>query len=757
MIIPDDKTVHASSQKSNWTRFERVALPLLREGLWVMPRDPVNKKPFPSWKNGRGAPDPKDPASVTKALRSWAQQWPDADGIMSLTAQPNGVDLDVVDVDHLPDLQWVLDTFGDTPLRVSTGREGGGVHLYYRRDKTWSGSRKTYTQGGPNHKTDFLTATSLVVAPGSTHKTGAAYKLCGSVGEITIEVLRNLPVLDWGKVERHISECKRAKARSGKSVPTGITEIGLSSKPRTERVSKNGTVTQTVEPNQWVLDASRRVGTGGSPAPCPVVVHRKNPESGTLNSRGGVPESLWCHACQVLFLFQKKEPIKEPLRDPVSPERRAEALAEHKADQGEAWVYHTLKKLNQEPFEGEIARRVAESNSLDPVAVELARIAVADASSLRPYFRKHFRFLGVKKAEKPCGSEHAVRHMSTNRILIRLLPCRKLSCPKCGPWMLSLKTAAVRVAASTGGVTFYQSMPTTDFDAWRMRFNRPPKPQVRTTVEDLRDAYKILESRIDARLGPLPDLSPYASRKLTGSVVCTTGATIGKSIEVPGCANDTASKESAYMNLLRENFSSVSLSRQQVYAPEPEGWYVAFQVGSHTHTLSNRKLPGSIALWDMEVIRVGIAWLFLSATKFDTITALTSLDSTELDSDERITCKVTSARSLKLNPEEVVKTARLGQNRWVRMEMLGSETIRNRAKNAGLVARDQGEGPVVDTGELLTQSAFEGYCTALGLNQNQSGEMFVDNGVDDLFGGTPHGSRPTEEEMIEALLGENPL
>lgn len=133
------------------------------------------------------------------------------------------IPLVVIDVDDPGRLAWVVETYGDTPMRVTTGRKGGGVHLYYQMP----GGREILSANGvigpdealrPDKGTtaiDVKAARGYVVAAGSAHPSGKTYELLWD-GEprdpttLTLEDLRELPVLE---PEVHDRELARGEVR----------------------------------------------------------------------------------------------------------------------------------------------------------------------------------------------------------------------------------------------------------------------------------------------------------------------------------------------------------------------------------------------------------------------------------------------------------------------------------------------------------------------------------------------------------------
>lgn len=150
-------------------RFASVSSPWTRLGCNAVPIVPGDKNPAVK---GWGKPDPTKPClhSVDspkcspETLARWAHDFRD----LSVAIFPASIDATVVDVDAMDRLDAVLAVCGPTPFRTYSGREGGGVHLWYHGA---SRSKNAITTG-----VDVKSTGGYVIAPGSIHaKTGNEY------------------------------------------------------------------------------------------------------------------------------------------------------------------------------------------------------------------------------------------------------------------------------------------------------------------------------------------------------------------------------------------------------------------------------------------------------------------------------------------------------------------------------------------------------------------------------------------------------
>lgn len=124
----------------------------------------------------------------------------------------DAMDLCVIDVDDmsvkLRVIQWIKDKGYGQPLVVTTGREGGGEHYYFRRadvnraiDYRSQNAVKLF-----DGKVDMKASGGFVVAPGARHETGVIYKATfkGEPVERLTDVFRQLPEMkleDWREMQ----------------------------------------------------------------------------------------------------------------------------------------------------------------------------------------------------------------------------------------------------------------------------------------------------------------------------------------------------------------------------------------------------------------------------------------------------------------------------------------------------------------------------------------------------------------------------
>jgi len=156
-----------------------------------------------------------------------AEAAPDANPLIILDSGTQGVRFVVIDVDEPGVEAWVKEQYGNTPLSVSTGREGGGVHLYYRAPE---GVHVPQANGviGPDESFDPETGRtpidingkrSYVVAPGAVHKSGVEYLCSVDVDSLTTDwLLANVPEFDVTAYGRHRKESEARKAKHSGSV-----------------------------------------------------------------------------------------------------------------------------------------------------------------------------------------------------------------------------------------------------------------------------------------------------------------------------------------------------------------------------------------------------------------------------------------------------------------------------------------------------------------------------------------------------------
>ena len=204
--------------------FGSIALMWLRLGFSVIPGDggKSGKTPRVQWAQLSGGVDLKPEVSLdVDTICDWSETWPHCQrGLLILDSNPYRR-LVVIDVDEIKWLDWVVETYGDTRLKVSTGRKGGGKHLFYRAPV---GEYVTSRSGfiGPREafewteerfgvsKIDVKGSGAYVVAPGSIHATGATYT---ASEEITGALLDSLPVFDLDLYEQQCAATKSERYR----------------------------------------------------------------------------------------------------------------------------------------------------------------------------------------------------------------------------------------------------------------------------------------------------------------------------------------------------------------------------------------------------------------------------------------------------------------------------------------------------------------------------------------------------------------
>lgn len=153
-----------------------VAAPWIAIGANCLPLVPGEKSPAVSGWGRRGTlalrwcgvSAPLHSESSPKLgpdFYAWVgRQWGDANVLVF----PATVGCTVVDVDDVRKLEAVTRVLGGTPYRVMSGRDGGGVHLWY------AGVVRSVNAIAPG--IDLKSAGGYVLAPGSVHpKTGRPY------------------------------------------------------------------------------------------------------------------------------------------------------------------------------------------------------------------------------------------------------------------------------------------------------------------------------------------------------------------------------------------------------------------------------------------------------------------------------------------------------------------------------------------------------------------------------------------------------
>ncbi|TXH48916.1 MAG: bifunctional DNA primase/polymerase [Desulfurellales bacterium] len=135
--------------------------------------------------------------------------------------------LAVVDVDDLTFLSQVREVVPHTPLESSTGRAGGGRHLWFRLDPRTTCGGHTAKQLG----SDLKLRASFIVVPGSIHVSGVEYRAYVE-GQpidplaISVDLLRSLPVLPHETVEDMLRGDDEWRRRRATQAPPRVVEIG---------------------------------------------------------------------------------------------------------------------------------------------------------------------------------------------------------------------------------------------------------------------------------------------------------------------------------------------------------------------------------------------------------------------------------------------------------------------------------------------------------------------------------------------------
>lgn len=156
--------------------FATIAAPWIALGANVLPIAPGGKSPaVAGWgRSGelaeqhglgrRSLHTAGDPQLPIEAYVRWVEQF----GALNCAVLPGSLDAVVVDVDDPALLDAVLEACGPTDYRTISGREGGGVHLWY--------ASACRSQNAIVGGVDLKSNGGYVLAPGSIHhRTGAPY------------------------------------------------------------------------------------------------------------------------------------------------------------------------------------------------------------------------------------------------------------------------------------------------------------------------------------------------------------------------------------------------------------------------------------------------------------------------------------------------------------------------------------------------------------------------------------------------------
>jgi len=273
-------------------------------------------------------------------------------------------DLAVMDLDDVS-LETVMRArLPQTPLEVTTGRVGGGRHLYYRRDPDARerGSRTKLSSIG----CDYKARAGYVVAPGSIHRTGAEYTAYLNGVQVppeslTADVFASLPVLPYSLVMDLIDEANATKAlenaKEAQDQKFGYFELEMGPAPKAGKslgCTKNGDARVRVDPDGAFIQhgplqgftasqAAARLGPGAHNLCCPHHSHTTDERGGTtfrMNvSDSGVLTHGWCFAESTHFFYRdqarEKEVSKWALSDDVIKELHIKIKEEAKVIKAE--------------------------------------------------------------------------------------------------------------------------------------------------------------------------------------------------------------------------------------------------------------------------------------------------------------------------------------------------------------------------------------------------------------------------------------
>lgn len=142
-----------------------AALALAARGMTVFPVRAGTKYPLVAWST-EATTDPQ-------TIAEWWARWPAAS--VAVACGPSG--LVVVDLDGPTGMQsWaalVAEHSDVETCSVSTGRDGGGAHLWFRADE---GAPVPNSAGRLGPGVDVRGAGGMVLAPPSRHRTGRRYQ-----------------------------------------------------------------------------------------------------------------------------------------------------------------------------------------------------------------------------------------------------------------------------------------------------------------------------------------------------------------------------------------------------------------------------------------------------------------------------------------------------------------------------------------------------------------------------------------------------
>lgn len=306
------------------SRFAAIALPLARLGYCAIPCVPGSKEPLRKFAHRTEWSTDQIRADYigVDGRKGWLQTYAEADGLWHLDAMPGGVDLDVIDVDDMSQLAWAIETFGVTPLVQHSGREGGGRHLFYRRDESRPRDERGSTNRVAGRKVDFKSWHGYVVAPGSVHKSGAVYRLYWqgapiATTDLTLDMIMSLPVLDRGGLDRLVGAPKSGKVAELEPAEP-IFDLGFGDGKVAPKTGSGVTADPeaTIPNGPWggrtVASVAAEVGNGQTRVCCPYdeggghSTEANGHGAAALWAEGGFATHLHCSACSRTYVFRHR-------------------------------------------------------------------------------------------------------------------------------------------------------------------------------------------------------------------------------------------------------------------------------------------------------------------------------------------------------------------------------------------------------------------------------------------------------------------
>lgn len=153
------------------------ALAMAERGWCVIPVRPPGEVKAPAIRGWKGAATTDE-----RQIRDWAEQFPGCN--FGIATESSG--LVVLDEDTPGALdKWAESESIGRPetFSVSSGREGGGTHFWYRTETEYKASSPMKRAG---YDVDVRARGGFVVCPGSIHASGAVYKIVNDVEPVAL-------------------------------------------------------------------------------------------------------------------------------------------------------------------------------------------------------------------------------------------------------------------------------------------------------------------------------------------------------------------------------------------------------------------------------------------------------------------------------------------------------------------------------------------------------------------------------------------